>query len=281
MAEEDKGVSHDDLDAAHDEWAADDHPAEPVVEEEVVEEEPETPEESVAIDEPETPEEPESSEEPEIPSEPDDNRERSNLGRRVKAMEENLNHFLNRFEQISSKIEQPKPARPELDEDADLDVPLTASEFESRIEKYEREKAERERSANANYVSGYQRSQISLGMDMSEEEHAAVVQEMNTNFNVRHSNDPSLDAEKNFLRAQLSLTKKQLEQTKVPKNPLEKNKGPAVKNLGGPSESTVDVRVKAKPKLDKFAAEFVAKTNMSDESVSAALEGEIPLRLRK
>ena len=273
MADEDKGVSHDDLDAAHDEWAADDHSAEPEVEEEVVAEEPETPEELVVIDEPETPEE------LEIPPEPDDNRERSNLGRRVKAMEENLNHFLNRFEQISSKIEHPAPVVSDMDDDET--PPLTRADLDAYLERRETEKITRKQQVDSAYVSGYQRSQISLGMDMSEEEHTAVVQEMNTNFNVRHSDNPSIDAEKNFLRAQVSLTKKQLAQSKVPKNPLAKNTGPAAKNLGGPSDTTSDVRQKAKPKLDKYAAEFVAKTKMSDESVAAALEGETPLRLRR
>ena len=126
------------------------------------------------------------------------------------------------------------------------------------------------------YESGYRDTFSELSRGLEPTEAKKIEDEMLANFNVRHSNDPQLDAERNFLRAENSLLKNR--PPEKPQTNLRQGKP-----TGGASGTTTAQRKAGAVKLDPIAAEFVAElkknNDWSDEDVSKALEGETPSHL--
>jgi len=204
--------------------------------------------------------------EEEIPEEPVDNKERSNLGRRVKSMEETMQKFIEQTGMlIQSTVKKEEPPEPEIDPNF---IPTSVAELDQW---YESKKQQEQRQVNA-YQNSYRAQLDVLASDSTPEEHQAVVTEMMKNFNIKRSNDGGNDAAINYLNAKIAHLKK----TAV-KNPLTKNEGKIVQNLGTPAGSpSVKTKAPQAVKLDKYAAEFVARTQMSDDDVNQALSGEAP-----
>lgn len=198
----------------------------------------------------------------EVVEEPQDNRERSNLGRKVKLLEEKLSVL----DEIKAMIAK-RPAARQEPEDDDSPIPMTAKELREFVRReatdLETSRAERQKE----YERGYLKHEASLGMELSEEEYAEVINERLQNFNVRHTDNPKTDAELNFHKAYASVLKKKMSKGK--ENPLKGKKpdGP----LGGPSGSENTTRAAATPKLDKEAAEFAQKMGLSAEKIAKAL----------
>lgn len=249
-------VTHEDLDAAAEQ---------------------QTPAEELMDEVTETPEVEESQEEvqpEEVPEEPTDNRERSQLGRRVKSMEEKFDQFMERTGALlQASLQKPEEKSPEPEIDPNF-IPTNVAELNKWYETKEREKARRQEI----YQSSY-RSQLDvLGKDAeSPEEHDAVVQEMMKNFNIKRSDNGVNDASINYLQAKVSYLRNKVV---TPKNPLEKNKDKENKNLGGPAGTpSIKVKTPQPVKLDKYAADFVARVKMDDEKVQEALSGPTPTYL--
>lgn len=209
----------------------------------------------------------------EVPEEPTDNRERSNLGRKVKSLEETMQKFIEQTGAlIQTSIKPVKEEPPEPEYEADF-VPTNVSELDRW---YETKKRKEEKQKEA-YQSSYRATLDVLGQDTPLEEHQAVVTEMMKNFNIKRSGDGMNDATVNYLNAKVQYLKRA---NAAPKNPLQKNEGKENKNLGTPAGSpSMKIKAPQAVKLDHYAAEFVAKTKMSDESVQAALTGEMPSHL--
>ena len=91
---------------------------------------------------------------------------------------------------------------------------------------------------------------------------------MMTNFNVRRSNDPSLDADLNYTKAKSAVLAKKISAS-GPKPNVKGGKDSASTDL---SIESRDIAVGAKEiKLDEFAESFRKSSGMSDESVRQAV----------
>ena len=287
MADEDQMVTDEDLDRAAEMApdtsepepkvadgtpAEDDTPAEPAGEEEVVEEE--VAEEVV--------------EEP-IPDEPEGNRERSELGRKVKEQGERLDSFM---DTITGAIDEIKTsvAKPEFEDeplDDDYPITLTAKELNDRIKEgiasagvVTKKDIETQKRQAKEYENGYLAKVSSLTTGIPDKE--AIEKELfeNKDVNVKRSNNPLIDAEMNFLKAQTNVLNKKLEAKAKPVNPLDKNNDNEDLPLGGPlGTNNQDVKSEKVTKLDPEAAKFAKESGMSEEDVQKTLAGPMPTYL--
>ena len=248
MTEE--GVSHADLDAAAEEVdqpaaeipAAEPEP-EPVAEEEV------KPEAQVA--------EPEGEPEPEVPAEPEDNAERSRLGRKVAALETQLQTALQALQ------EQAKPPADPVDPD-DL---VTVGKLDEYLGQAER----RKQAVVKQYNAASQQELLKYGKQYKDEDWLEIVKMAESNWEYATRN-PAVDTRLNFREAERKFLQGKIKKGKTPVNPLEKNKDQNPTNLGGESGAELaPPKEQAKPQLDKYAQDLVNRTGMSDESVDDAL----------
>lgn len=192
-----------------------------------------------------------------VVEEPTDNAERSRLGRRFSALE-------NRVDSVLEKIEswKPEPAPAPTESYEDDDMPMTRADLRNYISSEKK----READAAKSYDASYSKAVIQMGLD--EEDDAtfdAIVSKMNSDYNKKYSNDPVVDAERNYLRA----AKAVLREAKKG-NPLTKNEGKVNKGLGISGDTTVTNPEEKMPELDEAALEYVKKTGMTDEQVKEA-----------
>jgi hypothetical protein len=226
-------------------------------------------------------------EEEEVQPEPSDNADRSKLGRKVKFMEDSLNGIkesiddrMDRIEQMLTKNQQPEPYKEDFEDEDDEEIILTKKEFKEQMQSFMTEQQTQKTDSQAQYEKGYLSTIKQLGAEEeSEDEFNAIYDEMMTNFNNKLSDNPEMDAERNWLKATKSVLKKQAAQPIKKENPLKGRKPKAP--LGKGSTDTVPKSASAVPELDDVAAEFIKKTGMSDELVADALNGEAPARLAR
>jgi hypothetical protein len=205
---------------------------------------------------------------PQTPEE--DNSERSRLGRRVKRLEDNIDNALSEMRSmLAQRVTPPPPVEAPQD-----DVPVTRRETWDVIREYESKKAEE----SQRYAKDYVRHLTSLGLDYSEEEFNEIAKEHIEKFNIRHSNDPKSDAERNFRAAENAILRKKLQASRTTKpNPLPGNKPTAP--LGGPPGAPPPAPAQAKTKLDDDASHFAKALGLSEDWIEDALKGEQPLYL--
>lgn len=217
--------------------------------------------------------------ETEVQDEPDDHRERSQLGRRVKLMEETVSSVNENLAQIAKLIQSTNNVQEETADDLDLDGEdfIAKKDVAKYIDERMTKREQASLTAKTEYENSYRETIVSLGKDLEEDQHNNIYNEMMTNHNVRHSNDAAHDATINFQAAHIALLQKNGPNPKA--NPLDKNDGKKTENLGGPADTESDTKTIKVPKLDKDAAEFVRRTGMKDEDVARALDGEAPVAL--
>jgi hypothetical protein len=170
---------------------------------------------------------------------------------------------------LLSKLETPyKPQETFEEELTDEDI--------RKLSAYERKKMVEQQKYSQNYL----RSFFMEGKNDREgdpELYDEIFNEMASNFNVRYSNDPAMDAAVNYGKAARAVFKKKTASTK-PK--------PNVKAEKTAASTSLDVKSRAAPEpseeleLDDEAREFVRKVGMKTESVREALKGEAPAHLR-
>jgi len=98
--------------------------------------------------------------------------------------------------------------------------------------------------------------------------HQEIFKEMMTNFNVRRSNDPSLDADLNYTKAKSAVLAKKISAS----NPQPKVAGAKTTASTDLSIESRDIPPKGKElKLDPLAESFVRSTGMSEESQRKAM----------
>jgi len=267
MAENGVSVSLEDLDRAADEQEPDPTLAE------------ETPKEETPVEEKElSKEEPEKDtleKEPEEIEEPLDNAERSRLGRRVSAIESSIQTLVDEFRTIMKSAGKDDTPTYDTDllSDEDGDEYVTKKDLPKFYESQrmrEAKEAERIKRDTDKYNNDYNSVFQELGKTVDADFHTEVLQEMKANHNFKRSNSGVLDAELNYLKAKDAILQKK---SAGPQNPLDKNKDKNTENLGGPSDTIVTGKADTPVKLDKYAAEFVARVNMSEDSVKKALDG--------
>ena len=125
-----------------------------------------------------------------------------------------------------------------------------------------------------NYIQTINR----LGSDETEEDHKDIYDEMMSHFNVRYSENPVVDAEKNYLKATRSVLKKRTAEPAKKVNPLKGNKPKAPLGAGSNSE-TMAKKTKPMPKFDEAAQDFMRKSGITPERAAEILDGDTPANL--
>jgi len=201
--------------------------------------------------------------------EPDDNKERSELGRKVKALSES-------YEEVNAKLDailelQSKPPVAEPDEDVDSDwVPTTKREldeyFEKKIAAREAARMTTEKQYNDAYMN-------TIAAYKDHDDYEEICAKLDKDFNIRHSNDGKMDAEMNFLKAANAHYREKIHGKT---NPLEKNKGEKLPLGAGGSDETLDKDEAVMPKLDKDAMAYIEATGKTAEEVIEIMKKPLP-----
>jgi hypothetical protein len=182
-------------------------------------------------------------------------KERSRLGRRLSAMEERMDAFLNKAEQLVT------PKEELFDEEIDPDMPVTLKEVEDYMAKKERTNTE----TRLKYENSYVKSVANLSSGEDPDFADKVIAEMETNFNSEYSKDGSRDAEVNWLKASNAVLKAGTKKS----NPLKGKKPKAPLGVGG--SDTNASRGYVRPKLDAATEDLISRSNFTEEQIKEAL----------
>ena len=196
--------------------------------------------------------------------------ERSNLGRKVKKLEETLAEMNEALQELrGSRSATGTTTKTE-------DIPeyiATPDDVEKYLTARERRQLEEQKAYRGAYAKSF-RKVGSEDPDLYEE----VFNEMFEHFNVVRTGNPEVDAELNYAKAKASVLAKKTSKPN-PKANVKGGKSEVSTNLS--VESRADETPLADVQLDDFAKEFVAKTKMKTESVKDALKSESPIHLRR
>lgn len=161
--------------------------------------------------------------------------------------------------------------------DDDTPIPLTMGGLAQVIAQMNNQTSNKQSESQKKYENGYMKTVENLGSSYSDKVHKVIVERMFKDFNVKHSDNPALDAQLNFREAEAAI----LREVRTRKaNPLDKNKGKKNKGLGGSTGSDQDTRQSDPITLDKYASDFIASIGMSEDDAKKALEGDMPMYLR-
>ncbi|OHB71867.1 MAG: hypothetical protein A2W23_06360 [Planctomycetes bacterium RBG_16_43_13] len=194
----------------------------------------------------------------------EDHADKTRLGRKVKKLEDVM-VTKTEFSQLMNKLDtfMTKPAEQVSTEKIDIpEYVATPEDVEKVIQARER----RIQADQETYQKAYVSTMVSIGN--GNEQHDEVVKEMMTNFNVRRTGNPQIDAELNYAKAQAAVLSRGATKT-VPV------KGDKPVAAGVTVGSTNTQRKVTLPKLSAEAENFVAymrRQGMTDESIAEALK---------
>ena len=161
--------------------------------------------------------------------------------------------------------------------DPDDPIPLTMGGLLESVKTFMNKEKTTSAKQSSEYQDNYLDTISNLGSEYPENVHQHICDRMFKDFNIRHSDNPTLDAQLNFRNAEAAI----LREVRTRKtNPLDKNKGAQNKNLGGSTNSGQDINAEAPVKLDSYAQEFIKATGMKEEEAQKALVGDLPMYLR-
>lgn len=194
-------------------------------------------------------------------------KEQSNLGRKVKKLEETL-------EGLSSKLDayftQTTTRRTEVEEPPEDEIITTRKDVRRVMEEEERRKIQTQTERAKKYETSYVQEVRKMSRDDDElgEELLKELFTKESPFNRYITGDPIADARINYAEASRATLKKKIATTK-PKPNVKGEKSAISTNMTVTNrESSEGVGI---PALDDFAREFVNKTKMSEDSVKSAL----------
>ena len=192
---------------------------------------------------------------------PTDHKDRSDLGRKLSAYHRRVDEIDNKFDRIMNYLESQKPEEnPETE--LEPDEPVTLTQMERILAAREDKEKSREKSYQDNYV----RTISGLGTDLSQTEYDAVLAEMK-DITYDPSEDPEIDAEVNFLKAERIYLRKKMAAPPVKENPL---KGEKPKEKLGVATNQASVQRETKqPTLDSDAQSFVDFVRRTDGDEAA------------
>ena len=237
----------------------------------------------------EEPEEPARTErEEEEPPEPRDNKERSQLGRKVAALEGTLKAYEQQIQQtnmlLNTLLQQNAPPAPvdqtvEGEDEAEY-IPSTRKEFdallEKRIKQIQEKETQEQTAQRTQYETGYLSTLTKLGAESDDsalhEEAFKLSTEAGAPYNVVRTGNPLIDAETNYHAALVHVLKQRLTRAKkdeAPKNPLKGD--PPRAPLGAPSGMAAKVKEPPKIKLDDHARRAAMRMGLTDADVSDIL----------
>jgi len=183
---------------------------------------------------------------------PADHKERSDLGRKVSAMHRRMDEMTQTLSSLQSFLEANSQRRDE--NPIDPDEPLTMKD----LQRYETEREKAKKREQKQYDDKYRNTVQGLGTDLTDEEWTAVVEEMK-NIPLNSSNNPEIDAERNFYKAQGIYFRKSSTKSEKKVNPLKGERA----NTGVATTQKTVVKETKMPKLDADAQayyDYVART---------------------
>ena len=202
-----------------------------------------------------------------------EHKEKSELGRKVKAMEDRLDtEMYSLHDKIDQLLTKDTKIEPEYDEDW---VPQTRKEMDEYLEKKLQKRDETQKSNDQKYNKTYMNS---IGKYNNEDDYGEICKELEANFNVRSSDNGELDAQLNYLKASKAYYRKKISNP-AKETPLKGKANDLPLGVGSDGEKIIE-KEEAMPVLDDAAAEYVRKTGMSEEAVKKAMKRELPLGIQ-
>lgn len=208
--------------------------------------------------------------EPEHPDEgqeeqDDDHATKTRLGRKVKKLEEVM-VTKDEFKQLMTKLDtfMTRPAETQVSTEQKAEMPEYVATPDD-VEKVIQARENRIRSEQDTYQKAYVSQMVSMGQ--GNDAHDEIVKEMMTNFNVRRTGNPQIDAELNYAKAQAAVLSRQTTKTV----PVKGDKAVGTGVTHGVTNTQTKVTL---PKLTPEAENFVAymkRQGMSEESIAEAL----------
>ena len=201
---------------------------------------------------------------PKTEEETDEHKERSQLGRKVKKIEDTLTDLSQKLDTYFSNLNRPVVSEKgnELPE-----YISTPDDLDKHLDARERKRRE----ATGKYEGAYGVEMRKIGGKDSEEVSSEVLKEvftLDSPFNRYITGNPATDARINYAEAKAAIVSKKIAVSK-PKPNVKGEKPPGSTNLnvstGEPESSVGEIQ------LDDFAQSFVTSTKMKDESVRSAL----------
>ena len=228
--------------------------------------------------------------------EPTDNAERSRLGRRLKATEDKLDAILAKLEGQPGGQAQQQPAQ--VAENVTYDDTYIQNQIDAAIAEGklpETIMTPHDQYRVNQFVNGLHQTMSNqyafrylntlkapvLKGNTPDDIHAEVIEELqkvDSPFNLRRYDNPTVDAQMNYLEAKASVLQKRLAGGK----PTTVFRGrPEGSPATGTSVSTrTETVVDEMPALDEASQDFIKRTGMSVDSVKSALKGPMPFHLR-
>lgn len=221
--------------------------------------------------------------------EPTEHGERSRMGRRVARMEQMFERVMTKLDSINYPRDRDTRRGREMVVSEEIPEIVSTAEDVRKISRADRRQEEKERAEEQiRYEQGYVSTLDKLtpaNLDSKEEVeiHEATLALMENEWKVfgkRRSDYPELDAELNYSKARAAVLGRKMASPK-PIKPNVKSERPVVSTDLSVSTTTETPASTGLPPLDEFAADFVKRTGMKEESVREALKGEIPMGLVK
>lgn len=201
--------------------------------------------------------------------------DRSRLGRKVKGIESELSSLSSTQAEMLTRMNEllDKMSVAPKDEYEEEDKPLTREEAKKvAAEAYESRKKD-EADAQKKYEGAYVKFALKLNAQENDSDLAMdILKEMETNYNVRYSNDPDADAERNYMKAETAVLRKKAKAGSKAPNPLDKNKGKENLPMGVAGADKDKSITTLKVELDPIAKEYAEKWGLDIDSINSALE---------
>lgn len=196
----------------------------------------------------------------------EDHATKTRLGRKVKKLEEVM-VTKDEFKQLMTKLDTfiTRPAEQVSTPDNKVDMPEYVATPED-VEKVIQARETRMRAEQDTYQKAYVSTMVSMGQ--GNDAHDEVVKEMMTNFNVRRTGNPQIDAELNYAKAQAAVMSRQT--TRIVPVKGDKAIGTGVTH-GVTNTQTKVTMPKLTPEAEHFVA-YMKRQGMSDESIAEALK---------
>lgn len=195
----------------------------------------------------------------------EDHAAKTRLGRKVKKLEEVM-VTKDQFNQLMSKLDtfMTRPVETQVNTEQETEM-LEYVATPDDVEKVIQARENRIRSEQDTYQRAYVSQMVS--MSQGNDAHDDIVKEMMTNFNVRRTGNPQIDAELNYAKAQAAVLSRQNIKTVPVKG--ESAVGTGVTH-GVTNTQTKVTLPKLTPEAESFVA-YMKKQGMSEESIAEAL----------
>lgn len=194
---------------------------------------------------------------------------RSRLGRRVSRLEDNITSFMDEMRSTVQTFKTVPTAPIDSDNTSSTEYVATRDDVKRIVSEVETDKLNKIRKYEDNYLNHVAR--LSLEEGLTDAEIAKCEDLIKTSFNQTYSNyqDPTADAERNFLKAMRVIDKGKGASKQI------NLKGDSLKGTGVNVGAKIDDEAIPEIKLDKYAQDLVNYYKMSPDKVAKAFKEKV------